>query len=163
MRIIILLVAVLATVGCETTDVGTGDGDGNVTIIVQQCAEPSTQLPDAGTGGVGGASNATGVIDTCDDHLPCTVDVQCTPCSAVPEPIRFVKATCTPDNDLSPYCLDSMTGQLVYTGCTHFIQDPTPPGTVNSCFPVQFPDDPDSEVHAGRCNEFGICVENQSK
>ena len=147
-----ILCAALAAglVGCESTDIDNGDGTLNVTIT--ECTTTSTDPLYA--------SDPPGVVATCDDHLPCTVDVQCTPCSAVPESIRFVKATCVPDEDLSPFCFDSATGALLYTGCTHFIDDPTPLGTINACFPVKFPSDPDSEVHAGVCDAFGVCVEN---
>ena len=52
-----------------------------------------------------------------------------------------------------------VTNELIYTGCTHFIYW-TKPGVINDCFPVKFPNNPNSEAHAGVCNTFGICVEN---
>lgn len=147
-----LLVALLALVGCDGHTVTVEGNSGSVDIDIDGCTDTSEEPLYGG--------QLPGVVNTCDDHLPCTVDIQCTPCSAVPESIRYVKATCTPDVELSPFCFDAQTGALLYTGCTHFIQDPTPPGTINACFPVAYPDDPNSEVHPGVCNAIGICVEN---
>lgn len=144
---VLCLAALVALAGCEYTDIENGDGSVVVNECVATSAEPLYAAPN-------------GVVDTCNDHKPCTVDIQCTPCSAVPESIRYVKATCTPDEDLSPFCFDAQTGMLLYAGCTHFIQDATPPGVTNACFPVAYPSDPSSEAHSGVCDVFGLCVEN---
>jgi hypothetical protein len=145
------LVAALVGVGCESTDIENGDGS----VVVNECTNTSAE-PLYGT-------DPPGVVATCDDHLPCTLDIQCTPCSMVPEEIRFVKATCTPDAALSPLCFDSddiTTRKLLQIGCAHFVDDPTPPGVIDACFPVAYPADPSSEPHAGVCNAVGMCVEN---
>jgi hypothetical protein len=156
--------SLLLTVGVSAcTDVDVGDGtQGHVTVVVCPTTEPVD--PSSLFGNDGGladsGSDPPGVVATCDDHKPCTVDIQCTPCSQVPEEIRYVKATCTPDDKLSPFCFDGgdpVMGTLLYTGCTHFIADPTPPGVKNACFPVAYAS---GEVHAGVCNSYGVCVEN---
>lgn len=150
----VFLMVCLVVAGCDnSTTVTNTNGDGTITVCTTSTALDASD---------GGNTDPPGVVVTCDDHLPCTVDIQCTPCSAVPEELR-IKATCTNDAALDPFCfaaMDSMFGELVYTGCVHFIQDPTPAGTIDACFPVQFPDDPGSIVHPGVCNAFGICVEN---
>lgn len=139
------LAVAIAAMGCTTIDIENGDGN----VSMNECtAESSTPLYD---------TDPPGVVATCDDHIHCTVDVQCTPCSMVPERIRYVKATCTPDGQLSPFCFvgdDVATRVLTYTGCTHFAADQGIP-----CFPVQYQDDPDEEVHSGICNAIGICVD----
>lgn len=152
------LCCLVLLVGCESTDVGTGDGDGNVTIIVEQCKDAAKPEVDAGIAD----ADLPGVIATCDDHNPCTTDIQCTPCSQVPEVIRFVKATCTPDIDLSPFCFDNFdvtTRRLLYVGCTHIADDATPDGVIDACFPVAIPNDPLAPPHTGVCNGLGLCVE----
>lgn len=146
------LVALLALAGCDGHTITVEGNTGPVDIDVDGCTDTSAEPLYGG--------QLPGVVDTCNDHKPCTVDIQCTPCSVVPEAIRYVKATCTPDDELSPFCFDGETGALLYTGCTHFIQDPTPLGVIDACFPVAYPHDPSAEVHSGVCDVFGICVEN---
>jgi hypothetical protein len=143
------VVAVLVS-GCESTDIE-NDG-GTVTFNKDECASASEKAVavDAGT-------DPPGVIATCDDHLPCTWDTQCTPCEALPSELH-VKATCVNYCDLSPACFDAVTHELIYTGCTHFIYWSSP-GVSNDCFPVKFPDDATSTPHSGICNTFGVCVE----
>lgn len=154
-RYMSLLLAVV-TSSCDNTDIDAGDG--TVTVVINECtAESAVPLNDASADG---GKDPPGVVATCDDHLPCTVDVQCTPCSQVPEEIRYIKATCTPDSELSAFCFDGadpLMGGIIYTGCTHFIADPTPPGVKNACFPVAYAS---GEPHAGVCNNYGVCVEN---
>jgi hypothetical protein len=145
-------------IGCESTEVdNTG---GTVTLTIYECEAASSEALEANDAGAD--AEPSNVIATCDDQQPCTVDIQCTPCSAVPEAIRYIKATCTPDEELSPFCFDMESGALLYSGCTHFIQDPTPVGVTDACFPVKFPADPDSEAHSGVCSAMGVCVENPS-
>lgn len=146
----------VASYACGCTNVDVDNTGGNVDI---DCDSESANPLLASDAGTDAAVDPPGVVATCDDHLPCTFDIQCTPCSQVPVEIRYIKATCTPDNDLSPFCLDSATGEFLYTGCTHFAVDPTPIGTKNACFPVQWPKDPASVAHTGVCNAFGVCVE----
>lgn len=84
--------------------------------------------------------------DFCDDCNPCTIDLNCTPCSALPEAERDVH-TCTEDAELPASCAGR-------TGCFH---EPLTTKTIqiNACFPVA--DDP--ALHAGVCAE-GVCTEN---
>lgn len=149
MRAVFLMVC-LAMAGCEENTTVTNN-NGTVTV----CSTASAL--DASDGGSGSA-DPPGVVATCDDHQPCTWDVQCTPCEAIPNELH-IKATCENYADLSPACFDTKTNALIYTGCTHFIYS-TNPGVIDDCFPVKFPDDPQSVAHSGVCNQFGICVEN---
>jgi hypothetical protein len=145
----IALLFIVAMVGCENVEIENGDGS----VVVNECTNTSAE-PLYG-------ADPPGVVATCDDHKPCTVDIQCTPCSAVPEEIRFIKATCTPDAELSPFCFDGFdlpTRKPLYAGCTHIFDDPTPSGVIDACFPVAY--DLNSEPHAGVCNAVGVCVEN---
>jgi hypothetical protein len=82
----------------------------------------------------------------CDDHNPCTSDVNCTPCNSLP-PEEHDIHHCTPDEELPSFCRDQ-------TGCVH-VDLTTPPQQINSCFPVADA----SDLHAGVCRE-GTCVEN---
>jgi len=154
------LVVALMAMGCDQTDIENSSGG---TVTVDQCSNVSEKPSALDVVDAGADADPPGVVATCDDHLPCTVDIQCMPCSAVPESIRYIKATCTPDNELSSFCFDGfdvLARQLLHRGCVHIIQDPTPPGVKNACFPVEFPEDPESEVHSGACNAIGQCVEN---
>ena len=149
MKRFLLLVVVLLAGGCENIDIDIKNGDGSVTVNDECTTTSAAPLY---------AVDPPGVIATCDDDQPCTWDTQCTPCEALP-PSLHVKATCVPFDQLSPACFDMVTNELIYTGCTHFIYW-TKPGVINDCFPVKFPNNPNSEAHAGVCNMFGICVEN---
>ncbi len=143
----------LSVGGCDIVDIENGNG----TVDYNECTATAA-APLYGT-------DPPGVVATCDDHLPCTVDIQCTPCSAVPKEIQ-IKATCTADALLDPFCFagdDIATRVLVYTGCTHFIQDPTPPGVINACFPVAYKFDANGNAFSGVCNAFGVCVEQTTE
>jgi hypothetical protein len=95
----------------------------------------------------GQALDGESPTDFCDDHDPCTDDVDCTPCSAVPEDKHDIYH-CTADADLPPLCAGR-------TGCVH-VALTTPAGQVDSCFPVAGT----AELHAGVCRA-GACVENE--
>jgi hypothetical protein len=82
----------------------------------------------------------------CDDENPCTVDVNCTPCSELPAWQHDIYH-CTADEELPELC----TG---HAGCFHAPQT-TPAGQVDDCFPVAEAASP----HAGSCR-VGVCVEN---
>ncbi|APR87786.1 hypothetical protein A7982_13135 [Minicystis rosea] len=92
------------------------------------------------------ACNGDAVESFCDDCNPCTVDANCTPCSALPAEERDLRH-CTMDEDLPPFCAG-------HTGCVH-LPLTTPAFQINACFPVA--NDPD--LHAGAC-QAGVCVEN---
>ncbi|MFO0617958.1 MAG: hypothetical protein U0414_35535 [Polyangiaceae bacterium] len=82
----------------------------------------------------------------CDDCNPCTIDVNCTPCSDLPPDQRSVH-TCSEDADSRAICAGE-------TGCVHASLT-TPASQINACFPVAGALTP----HAGACSE-GVCVEN---
>jgi hypothetical protein len=82
----------------------------------------------------------------CDDCDPCTIDANCTPCSALPVEQRSMRQ-CTPDEELPAFCAGR-------TGCAH-VAVTTPEGQRNACFPVKG----DPELHPGTCWK-GTCVEN---
>ena len=145
--LVLVLGSVPVATGCDNIDIETGGG--SITVNDECSATSADPLYSA---------DPPGVVATCDDHQPCTWDVQCTPCEVVPEALR-IKETCENYAELSPACFDTKTGELIYTGCTHFIYW-TSPGVKNDCFPVKFPADPSSEPHAGVCSTYGICVEN---
>lgn len=84
----------------------------------------------------------------CDDHDPCTTDVDCTPCSAVPPGERDIYH-CTADEDLPELCAGR-------AGCVH-VPLTTPAGQADSCFPVADA----ADAHPGVCRA-GRCVENDA-
>ena len=155
MRSVLFLAWCMGVVGCESTDI---DNVGGAVTIVYAC--PTSEMVDlVEDATAGGPKDPDGVVQTCDDHLPCTWDIQCTPCSQVPEELR-IKATCTWDNQIDPFCLDSATGTYLYTGCVHFIDEPTPAGKTSVCFPVAHSLLPNGYAYSGVCNEWGVCVDN---
>jgi hypothetical protein len=114
-----------------------------------ETAVAEAQSPDCAAAGECTADPTTDGEDPasfCDDHNPCTDDVNCTPCSALEPPDRNIHR-CTADADLPALCAGR-------TGCVH---EPltTPAGQIDDCFPVAGA----ADLHAGVCRA-GRCAEN---